>query len=482
MQSKYMQNVLKHFYDISKVNRPSYHEEKIAQFIVDFFKQHSIGAEIYEANNILIRVPASLGYENKPTVCLQAHLDMVNIKAENVDHDWENEPIQSYIENGWLKAKGTSLGADNGWGMAMMMEIGTNPEIKHGPLELLFTSIEEPGLIGISKLPKNLLKAEFIINLDSEEWGSFYYRCFAGHFYRVKVPITYEEMINDNMFLVDIEVSNLRGGHSGGDIAKPRANAIKLLAVQVDKIIHEFSETRLVSFDGGTAANAIPIKATAIISLQKNHFEACKQMLWREQENYRKTFKDENKLTIEAKVSDSVYKFMFSPKTQIRILSSLLAVSSGLRYYDFDLNMPSCSNNLGVVKTFQNRIFFEVYTRGINDVMLDYIDDESMAVFKLASFEREDVAYYPAWSMDKSKNKFITITKNLFTKLYGITPEYKISPAGLECSFLSNYYPNASIISYGPNIRDVHTPSESLELDSASKCIDFTIELLNNIV
>ena len=481
MESKYMKNVFKHFNEILKIYRPSFHEEKIAKYIIDFFEKKSCEIEVYEANNLLIKIPASEGWENKPVVCLQSHLDMVNVKDENVSHNWETDPIQTEEIDGWLKSKGTTLGADNGWGVAMMIEIGSNSEIKHGPLELLFTTIEEPGMIGIAKMPRNVLKAQYIINLDSEQWGTFCYRCFAGHSYVVESPITYEQIVGDDRIFVDVEVSGLRGGHSGSDVAKPRINAIKLLAIELDKMIHKFEGIRLVSFNGGIAPNSIPIKATARLSIYRKHLEGCREILNYDREFYHSSFVDEINISLLINEVNIDFKFMLSFESANKVLSTILAVSSGLRFYDFNLDTTASSNNLGIVKTEYNKILYEIYTRGSDDVMLDYIDKESMAIFKLSKFNRRDVAYYPAWSMDIKENKLIEIARNVFEKDFGQKAKLEIMPAGIECSFLSHYYPKAYMISYGPTIFDVHSPNEKLELDSASKCIDFTIDLIQAI-
>ncbi|HJB84691.1 MAG TPA: aminoacyl-histidine dipeptidase [Candidatus Alistipes merdigallinarum] len=469
------------FFDrITKIPRPSKKEERMIAYLVEFAKNAGLEYHKDGAGNVLIRKPACHGYEERPVVILQSHMDMVCEKNSEVNFDFEKDPIRVRIEEGWVKADGTTLGADCGIGMAAQLAVLAAKDIPHGPIECLFTVDEETGLTGAFELSDDLLSGKYLINLDSEDEGQIFIGCAGG--IDTLADFQYErEDLPKNYEFYRVDVSGLIGGHSGDDIDKGRANSNKILARWLDPLTDQF-DMRLVYFDGGNLRNAIPREAYAVFGVPVREADRMKKLFEKFVRDLQNEFgKTEMgmKITLsEIPVSDKVIDL----KTQQGLLDALLGVPNGVLAMSRTMpGMVETSTNLASVK-FVGELLIEVATSQRSEIESARNNAAASveAVFRLAGAEVVHSDGYPGWTPDP--DSYLTqTTRRVYRTLFGHDPVVRSIHAGLECGLFLQKYPNLQMVSFGPTLRGVHSPDERLEIASVEKFWKLLVALLQEI-
>ena len=467
-----------HFEEICKHPRPSKKEEKIAEYVVSVGKRLGLQTEKDKFGNILIRKPATPGYENRKTVALQGHIDMVCEKNRDVEHDFDNDPIYPYIDGDWVKAKGTTLGADNGIGVASALAVLESKDVEHGPLECLFTLDEETGLTGASSLKKNWLKADILINMDSEDIGVIFIGCSGGK----NTAATFKAKLEKaprNYSSFELKAAGLKGGHSGLEIQVGRGNAVKIL----NRAIWSYSQEnniRLAEINGGNKHNAIPREAFAVVLVPKNDEKKLKKFVAK----YNETVKSEY-AAVEPDLMVSVEKHstpekVMDEKTQKHLVNALYAIPHGVIKMSNDIpGLVETSTNLAVVETKGKNI--NIVTSQRSPVFSQNVDITNMvsSVLKLAGAEITYGDGYPGWAPDINSD-ILKVFKSTFTKMYGKEPEVTAIHAGLECGIIKEKYPEMDMISFGPTMRDVHSPAEKLQISTVPEFFNQLKTVLKN--
>lgn len=468
-----------HFEEICKYPRPSKKEEKIAEYVVSVGKRLGLQTEKDKFGNILIRKPATPGKEKLKTVALQGHIDMVCESNRGVEHDFDNDPIQPYIDGDWVKAKGTTLGADNGIGVAAALAVLESKDIEHGPIECLFTLDEETGLTGASSLKKGWLKAEILINMDSEELGTIFIGCSGGKNTAAKIKGKWDKAPK-NYSSFELKVAGLKGGHSGLEIHVGRGNAVKIL----NRLIFEYSKEnsiRLASINGGNKHNAIPREAFAIVAVPKKDEKKLKKFAAKFNDTVKAEFSAvEPDINVVAEKHDMPEKFL-DEKTQERLVNTIYAIPHGVTKMSNDIpGLVETSNNLAVVETVGKHINFVTSQR--SSVASENIDITNMvtSIFLLAGAEVSYGDGYPGWKPDISSD-ILKVFKSTFTKMYGKEPAVTAIHAGLECGIIGEKYPEMDMISFGPTMFGVHSPDEKLQISTVPEFYNQLVSVLKNI-
>lgn len=471
--------VWKYFIEITKIPRPSKKEEKIAAYLINFAKKHKLDYEKDETGNVLIRKSATKGHENRKTVCLQSHMDMVCEKNKDKKFDFEKDSIQAYVDGDWLTADGTTLGADDGIGIATSLAILASDKIEHGALECLFTVDEETGLSGAFGLKPGFLKSEILLNLDSEDDGQIFIGCAGGRDTTAKLFFT-KELVPDYTIPYKIVVKGLKGGHSGDDINKGLGNANKIL----NRVLHQASQiygVRLHSFNGGNLRNAIAREADAVVLIN----QAIKDKFIRLVEKFNKTIKQELKTT-EPDLQVNTFEveqpyFVIDQKSQKKLINLIYACPHGVIEMSRDIpNFVETSTNLASVKTEEDYFNFTTSQRSSVDSALDDVVNMVAAAFKLAGAETEHTGGYPGWAPNP-KSEILKVAENSYKKLFSEDPDVLAVHAGLECGLIGEKYPGMDMISYGPELVGVHSPDEKIHIKSVEKFWDWTLDILENI-
>jgi len=467
------------FHEINQIARPSKKEERIIAFLKEFGKKQNLISKTDKAGNVLICKPATQGFENRNTIILQAHIDMVCEKNSDVDFNFETDAIQTYIDGDWVKAKGTTLGADNGIGMSMMLAILASKDLKHPALECLFTVDEETGLTGAFALEDNFLTGKVLINLDSEDDGEVFVGCAGG--IDTTVILNYEiEKAPENYFAFSISVKGLTGGHSGDDIEKGRGNANKI-ANRFLWTLNKKTDLRLHSFNGGNLRNAIPREALAVASVP-----------WSEKENIRILFNHfvndleieiadvEPKMKLELE-SEALPATFIDKNTSDTLLNSLYACPHGVMAMSRDMpGLVETSTNLASVKMQEeNSILITTSQRSSVESSKFDIMQQVEAVFALTGAAITHGDGYPGWKPNL-KSDILKIALESYKKLYSEEPKIRAIHAGLECGLFLEKYPYLDMISIGPQMYGVHSPDERLSISSTQKCWKWLVEILKN--
>lgn len=467
------------FYEISQVPRPSKKEEKIRNFLKELFAQLGVNYKEDKVGNIIATVPATKGYEKSPAVILQGHVDMVCEKNKETKFNFETDPIKLLHDDGWIKADGTTLGSDNGIGVAAALAVITDPEVIHPPLELLFTVDEETGLTGANNLEKGTLKGKILLNLDSEEDGAFYVGCSGG----VDTLGTFKiesEQTPKGFKPFEIMVSGLKGGHSGLDIIAGRANAIKLLG-RLLNAIQKF-DFRIAVIDGGSLRNAIPRESEAIIFCSEKDTAEIEKVI-RELES---------KILFEFKTPDSGFKVNFkSVQSDIqnvftksfgsKIINTILAIPHGVIAMSPDIDgLVETSTNLATVKVQENNLIFGTSQRSSIESAKISIANTMKSILLLAGAEVEITDGYPGWAPNLDSG-ILRISKSVFKEMFSKEPEIKAIHAGLECGILESKNPGIDMISFGPTIMGAHSPDERIKIDTVERFYDLLKGILKRI-
>jgi dipeptidase D len=472
--------VFEQFSEINKIPRPSKHEDKMIEYLKKFGESHHLETFVDETGNVLIRKPATIGYENRCAVILQSHMDMVCDKLVDVDFDFSRDAIQTYVEGDWMHAKGTTLGADDGIGDAIELALLDSDDIEHGPIECVFTRDEETQLTGAKGMEAGFMTGEMLINLDSEEEGQVFVSCAGGR----STVATFKfnrEMAPADFFFVQISLKGLNGGHSGDDINKKRANAIKILT----RFLYsqqEKRDLRLVSFNSGKLHNAIPRDgrvAFAIPASEKDSLCADWNVFSKDVEDEFHVSDRTMVFTMESTKREDVIPSAISRK----LIQALQAVDNGVFAMCQDEAlawMVETSSNIAVVKTSDSEI--EVLASQRSNVMSNLQNqcNTVKAVFQLAGAEIVQNDGYPAWKMNPN-SKLTKIVVNAYKKLFGKEPKVLGIHAGLECGLFSERYPLLDMVSFGPTLRNVHTPDECLYIPTVQMVWDHLMEILKNI-
>ena len=468
-----------HFEEICKYPRPSKKEEKIAEYVVSVGKRLGLQTEKDKFGNIVIRKPATPGLENLKTVVLQGHIDMVCEKNRDVEHDFDKDPIYPYIDGDWVKAKGTTLGADNGIGVACALAVLEAKDVEHGPLECLFTLDEETGLTGASSLKKNWLKADILINMDSEDLGTIFIGCSGGK----NTAATFKAKLEKsprNYSTFELKVAGLKGGHSGLEIHVGRGNAVKIL----NRAIWSYSQEnniRLAEINGGNKHNAIPREAFAVVLVPKNDEKKLKKFVAKYNDTVKAEFVSVEPDLMVSMEKHSTPEKVMDEKTQKHLLNALYAIPHGVIKMSNDIpGLVETSTNLAVVETKGKNI--NIVTSQRSPVASQNVDITNMvsSVLKLAGAEISYGDGYPGWAPDIHSD-ILKVFKSTFTKMYGKEPEVTAIHAGLECGIIKEKYPNMDMISFGPTMRDVHSPAEKLQISTVPEFYNRLKTVLKNI-
>ncbi len=468
------------FYKLTRVPRPSNHEEQARKFMMEWARENKVEAEIDEVGNIVLRKAATPGMENRKGVILQGHLDMVPQKNADTVHDFEKDPIEAYIDGEWVRARGTTLGADNGIGVAAGMALLTATDIEHGPIEVLITATEETGMDGANGLKPGVLKGDILLNLDSETEGELYVGCAGGLDATVEF-ILKEEAVPAGHKAFTLALKGLKGGHSGMDINLGRGNSNKLLFRFLKAHAQEL-ELRLASVNGGSLRNAIPRESFAVVTVPEKNVQAFQAAVKKTEEIYKAELKEKDAgvtLTAEATALPSA---VWSADLQLRLIDSVIACPNGsVRMIDSMPDTVETSNNLAIVKSADGRITINTLMRSSVETAKEALADSLHAVFELAKADR--IAFeggYPGWK----PNPDSAILKEMletYERMYHKKPRVMAIHAGLECGILGAKYPHWDMISFGPTINSPHSPDERVNIPSVGKFWDFMKEVLKNI-
>lgn len=469
-----------HFYEITQIPRPSKKEGKIIAYLLEFAKKHNLEAKKDDAGNVLITKPATKGKENLQTVILQGHVDMVCEKNTGTVHDFDNDPIETYIDGEWLKAKGTTLGADNGMGVAAALTILASDSIEHGKLECLFTVDEETGLTGAYALGKDFLNGDVLINLDTEEEGEIYIGCAGGKITTVTFDYKKQD-IPANYFWFKVQVNGLNGGHSGAEIHKGLGNANKILNRYLWALSRKF-DLALAEIDGGNLHNAIAREAYAIAGVPYSHKEDIVvelNILAPDIEAELKLVDPNLKMTV---ASTDAPASIIDKDTTSNLLNGIYASPHGVLAMSHEIpGLVETSTNLASVKMKDgNKIVITTSQRSSTNSLKDDAGNILNAVFTLAKAKVEHSAGYPGWKPNPD-SKVLAVAKKAYSDLYGKDVEIMAIHAGLECGLFLEKYPHLDMISCGPTIRNAHSPEEQIEIASVAKWWSFLLETLKNI-
>lgn len=469
-----------YFKEILEIPRPSKKEEKIAAYLMDFAKDHKLEAKRDKVGNVLILKPATAGKENAKTVILQSHIDMVCEKNSDVEHDFDKDPIDAYIDDkGWVRAKGTTLGADDGIGVAAQLALLEADDIEHPPIECLFTVDEETGMTGAFGLQKDFLKGKILLNLDSEDDGELFIGCAGGK--DTVGKLAYEmEACPENHLGYRINIGGLKGGHSGDDIHKGRANANKILNRLVWNLTEEF-DARLTSFAAGNLRNAIAREGEALIALPKGNEAGLESFV----EQFQKEVKaewhvSEPDLWVKAHKAECPQKVLMA-EYQSTLLNMIYAMPHGVIAWSQDIeNFVETSTNLAAVKTMEDHFHITTSQRSSVESAKKNIGDRVASVFRLAGAKVEQGDGYPGWTPNPN-SEIMNITAQSYEKLFEQKPKVLAIHAGLECGLIGEKYPGLDMISYGPTIKGAHSPDEGVEISTVEKFWDLTLDVLKKI-
>ena len=474
------QCVWKNFYALTQVPRPSGHLEKIQQFLLDFGKQAGVFAEKDPAGNIHFRKPATPGMEDRKGIILQAHMDMVPQKTPESTHNFETDPIQPWIDGEWVKAKGTTLGADNGLGVASIMAIMEDKTLKHGPIDALITADEETGMFGANDLPKGELEGDILLNLDSEHWGKFVIGSAGG--IDVTAQLDYKEVETDPTDVaVSIAVQGLRGGHSGLEINEGRANANKLLVQIVREAIADL-DARLCSWHGGNMRNAIPFKAVAVLTLPKENLQQLKDDV----ADWRDTFCDEFKL-IEPQGVDLTIEEVDVPKMQVpeeiqdNIIDAIYACHDGvIRFIPAYPSVVETSSNLAIIDIDGGHAGIKILARSSREDMKAYVATMLESCFSMAGMKVETSGSYGGWDPNPDSEILHLLLKE-YKELFGQDGIIQVDHAGLECSVILGKYPHLDVVSLGPTMKSPHTTQERALIETVAPFWQLLVKTLEDV-
>ncbi len=466
------------FYELTQIPRPSKMEHMAVIFAKEFGEKLGLKTYVDKTGNVIISKPASPGYEDRVGVILQGHLDMVPQKNSDTDHDFEKDPIDAYIDGDWVKARGTTLGADNGMGVAAALAVLEDKNLKHGPIEVLLTVDEETGMTGAFELERGVLNGKILINLDSEDEGELYIGCAGGMDTSGKLQYQ-DEPVSMDLIALELAVTGLKGGHSGLDIHLGRGNANILMCRFMLDMADKF-DMRMASMEGGSLRNAIPREAFSIVTVpseKKDDFMAAV-------EEYEQIYKAELgsvEPDLSFKVSGTDKPATIIDKASQDILVRLVCgMPNGMIRMDPEVGVTETSSNLAIVKTGDGEIDVLCLLRSSVDTAKFSLGSSLQSVLELAGAEVTHSGTYPGWKPDVD-SPILKTMQSVYEKDFGKIPDVKVIHAGLECGIIGDAYPGLDMISFGPTIRFPHSPDEKVHIESVQKFWDFLVKTLEEI-
>ena len=473
------QIVWNNFYLLTQVPRPSGHLEKVQQFLLSWASEHGVEAWQDGAGNIVMRKPATSGRENRKTAVLQAHMDMVPQKTDESTHDFETDPIETWIDGEWVRAKGTTLGSDDGMGVAAIMAVMESGDLEHGPLEALITADEETCMYGVNNLSADTLHGDILLNIDNETMGEFVIGSAGG--VNITAQLRYGEVEpEEGDVAARITLSGLRGGHSGLEINEGRANANKLMARIVRQAIAD-DEARLCNWSGGNMRNAIPRTATATVTVPAENIDDLRELA----AYCQKTFADEYRgveegIAVSVDVVEMPAKQM-PVEIQDNVVDAIMACHDGvLRNIPSIPSVVETSSNLGIVSIGDGEAKVLILARSSNETMMEYIQEMQQCCFSMAGMRVEYSGQYGAWQPNFD-SPITAMMVEVYRDLFGEEAKVQVCHAGLECSIIGGVYPNMDLVSFGPTLRSPHTPNERCNIPSVARFWEFLKALLKAI-
>ena len=467
------------FNEINKVPRPSKKEEKMIEFLRAFGEKYHLETHVDTCGNVLIRKGGTFGMVNKKTVIIQSHMDMVCEKNIDVDFDFMSDPIQTYIDGEWLKAKGTTLGADDGIGMAMQLALLASESIPHGPIECVFTRDEETGLTGAASMASDFMSGNYLLNLDSEDEGQLFVSCAGGA--RTEAMFSFE-MIKapERLFFFTLGIKGLSGGHSGDDINKKRANANKLLFRFLYRILEKYP-LYMIDVQSGGLHNAIPREGWIVCAVPVEYKEHIRielnTYLSEVEEEYHVT---EPQMELYLESTEPVSE-VIDKSVSDKLITAIQAVTNGVFAMSQDLEwLVETSSNLASVRRVENEIRIVTSQRSSITSARNNASASVRAVFELAGASVNTGEGYPGWKMNPT-SEIRKIAVDAYQKLFHKEPQILAIHAGLECGLFSEKYPSLDMISFGPTLRGVHSPDERLLIPTVQMVWDYLLEILKNI-
>jgi dipeptidase D len=471
--------VWKHFDEIRKIPRCSKHEEKIRDYIVNFAKKQELQTKVDPVGNVVILKPATAGMQKKPIIILQGHMDMVCEKNSNVKFDFSKDPIQLKINGDLLTANGTTLGADNGIGLAISLAILEDKKLRHGPIESLYTVDEETGLTGAFAMKSDMLTGKIMLNLDSEDFGVITVGCAGGGDSEIELPAKMQAAQASGEYIV-VKVSGLRGGHSGVDIHEQRGNAIKILTRLLWKASQKF-EFSLFDIKGGDKHNAIPREAYAKLVIEKKNKTEFICALKIEEKDILDEIKpiDPN-LKVDVQSSESS-KMVLDKLSQTKLLDLLHGLPHGVYQMNYDIKtLVNTSTNLATVSVKENTIVIGMSSRSSTKSALQDMRDRIKAIASLSGAKVSEGTPYPGWKPDL-QSKILALSKKTFKEMFKQEPKIEAIHAGLECGIIGEKFPGMDMISIGPTLKNPHSPEEQLHISTVDKFYKYLLKILESV-
>ena len=468
----------RNFDDLTQVPRPSGYPEKVQKFLLDFAAKVGVEAYVDAGGNVVMRKAATPGYENRKTVLLQAHMDMVPQKAPDSKHNFETDPIETHIEDGWVYANNTTLGADDGIGVAAIMGVMEDKTLKHGVIEAIITRDEETGMFGVNELPEGELHSDILMNLDSETWGKFVIGSAGG--VDVTSTLEYKEVENDQEAAVKVTLKGLRGGHSGLEINEGRANANKEMVRFVRKAITEL-DARLACWQGGNMRNAIPFKAEVVLALPQNNVATLKELVAKQKELIEDEFKGIES-NVEFFVEDVEKPQTLVPEEiQDNLIDAIYACHNGvLRMIPSYPDVVETSSNLAIINIEPNKASIKILARSSREDMKEYIATQLESCFNMAGMKTTLSASYGGWDPNPD-SEILSLLQKIHKEQNGKEAIVQVDHAGLECSVILGKYPGMDVVSLGPTIRSPHTAKERFEIATAEPFWNLLVQTLEEI-
>ncbi|KKB46430.1 xaa-His dipeptidase [Parabacteroides sp. HGS0025] len=480
IKNLFPQHVWGYFYDLTQIPRPTGHMEAVTRYVEAFGKGLGLETLRDEVGNVLIRKPATPGMEGRKTVILQSHLDMVPQKNASVKHNFLTDPIDAYIDGDWVTARDTTLGADNGIGASFAMAVLSDETIKHGPIEALFTIDEEEGMDGAFGLKPGFLKGGTLINCDSEEEGELFVGCAGGADLNISVQFKEDTYVPEGDVAVKVNLTGLKGGHSGVDIHLGRANANKLMFRFLKEAVCDYG-ARLSSIEGGSLRNAIPREAFAVITIPGDNVESLWEMVADYQDMFREEYRGiENNISFTAEMVD-LPATLIPEEIQDDLINAIEGCQNGVisMLNDFPGTVES-SSNLAIVRSSDELIEIKILVRSSSESRKASVCSSLESIFALAGAKVEYGGAYGGWQPNIN-SPILNVMQQTYEDLFGKKPSVKVMHAGLECGIIQESYPAMDMISIGPDLEHPHSPDERVSIPSVQKVWDFIVAALERM-
>lgn len=474
------QSVWSYFYDLTQIPRPTGHMDGVTKYMLAFGNELGLETKQDEAGNILIRKPATPGFENSKTVILQSHLDMVPQANRGVAHDFQKDPIDAYIDGDWVRARQTTLGADNGIGVALAMAVLADKTLKHGPVEALFTIDEEVGMVGAFGLKPGFLTGNILINCDSEEEGELFVGCAGGADLNITFQYKKGAPLIEGDIPVKVMLTGLKGGHSGVDIHLGRANANKLMFRFLKEAVRDYG-ARLASIEGGSLRNAIPREAIAVITIPDGNEESLWELVADYQELYQTEYAGiEDDIQFTAEIAEPPLS-LIPEEIQDDLVNAIEGCQNGVisMLHDFPDTVES-SSNLAMVKSSKGKIDISILVRSSSESRKESVCSSLESIFSMAGAKVEEDDAYGGWQPNIN-SPILNKMQQVYQQLYNKMPSVKVIHAGLECGIIQESYPDMDMISFGPDLVFPHSPAEAVKISSVQKVWNFMVATLEAI-